>query len=319
MKSKIFVGVDIGGTKISAALVTDSGKIISRQKIPVPLKAPSKKIFNCIVDLIKNLLSDNNLTAKNLAGIGSGVPGIVDPNNKIIITPNIKLSGFPLAGELKKKFRTDVALGNDVNLGVLGEQWLGAGRKVKNLIGIFPGTGVGGAIIMDDQLMIGHHGAAAEVGHMIIDPKGPACTCGNRGCLEAIAGRWAIERDIRQALKKGRRTHNNKLAKGKLETIKSKVLAEGIRKKDPLILPIMKRAAETLGMACVGLRHLFDPELIILGGGLIEACGDFILPTVQNKINKDPFFSKLSRCKAVPSQLADDAVILGAVAFIKKL
>lgn len=319
MKSKLFIGVDIGGTKISAALVASAGKIISRQKIAVPKDASSKKILNLITELILKILKEPGLSAKNLAGIGCGVPGIVDPQGKIVVTPNINLSGFPLANELKKKFKTKVALGNDVNLGVLGEQWLGAGRKVKNLLGLFPGTGVGGAIILNGQMIIGTHGAAAEIGHMIIDPDGPLCSCGNRGCLEALAGRWAIERDIRQALKQGKKTFISKLQKGKLETIKSKLLAEAIRKKDPLILPIMRRASEILGTACVGLRHIFDPDMIIFGGGLIEACGNFILPIVRKKINADPFFSKLSGCPIVASKLGDDAVILGAVALVKQL
>jgi len=269
---------------------------------------------------MEDLLKKERLTFKSIAGIGLGVPGIVDPQKgKILITPNTNLSGFALGPALKNKFKLNVAIGNDVNLGVLGEKWLGAGKKAKNLIGIFPGTGVGGGIIANGQLLIGAHGAAAELGHIIMDRNGPLCTCGNQGCLEAMTGRWAIERDIRQAVKNKHKTIITKLSSGKLDVIKSRMLREALDKKDPLIIQIMTKVSKTLGLACVSIRHLFDPEIIIFGGGVIEACGDFMLPIIKKTTEKDPLFSKIPKCKIVESQLGDDAVLLGAVALVRGL
>jgi glucokinase len=243
----------------------------------------------------------------------------VEPEGgRILAAPNIDLEGVPIASKLRKRFGLGVILGNDVNLGTLGEQWLGAAKGAENVVAIFPGTGVGGGVIAAGKLMLGAYGAAAELGHIIVDPHGPACGCGNRGCLEALASRSAIEREIRRAVRSGEKSLVIELAGGKLDVIKSKVLAKALKKKDPLVVRVMRRASEALGLACVTLRHAFDPELFVFGGGLIEACGDFILPVVQKSLDGDPLFRKVPGCRAIPSRLGDDAVILGAVALAKE-
>ncbi|MBN1384137.1 MAG: ROK family protein [Elusimicrobia bacterium] len=319
MKNKFFIGIDVGGTKISAGLVTDSGKILSREKHPTPKKAKHKKIFSVILKLIKNILGEKNLTSKDLEAIGIGIPGIVDTEKgQILTTPNINLAGFDIVKKIRKRFKVKVFIGNDVNLGTLGEKWLGAARNAKNVIGIFPGTGVGGGIIINGKLLTGTSGAAAEIGHIIIDVNGPKCTCGNRGCIEAVAGRWAIERDIRNAVKDGEKTLITKLLGKNPKTIKSKVLKKALKKKDALVTDIIKHASKNLGKVCITLRHILDPEAIVFGGGLVEACGKFILPIIKKTLDKDPFFSRIPECKIVESRLGDDAVILGAVALARQ-
>lgn len=315
MENKFFIGIDVGGTKISAGLVTAAGEILEQKKYPTPKKAKHKKIFSVILKIIKNILSQRNLNSKNLEAIGLGIPGIVDTEKgRILATPNINLAGFDIVKKIKKIFKVPVVIGNDANLGTLGEKWLGTAKKAKNVVGIFPGTGIGGGIIVNDKLLTGTSGAAAEIGHIIIDIDGPKCTCGNRGCIESLAGRWAIERDIRRAVKDGKKTIVKKLLGGDLRTIKSKILKEALKKKDPLVTDIMKRVSKSLGLACVTLRHIFDPQVIIFGGGLTEACGKFILPAVRKTVDSDPFFSKMPGCKIIEARLGDDAVILGAVA-----
>ncbi len=189
-KTQNFIGVDLGGTKIAAALVTGNGKILARAKSPTPPDAKGKDILKIILKTIDDICGEH--AAKKLVAIGIGIPGIAHPRtHEIIVTPNIKLAGFPLKKELAKHFKTKIIIDNDVNCGLLGEQWLGAARKTKNVIGLFPGTGIGGAIVLDGKIVTGSHGAAAELGHMIMDIKGPLCSCGNHGCLEALASRWA--------------------------------------------------------------------------------------------------------------------------------
>lgn len=314
MAKEYFVGVDIGGTKIAAALVNGKGEILARGKAPTPRSGP-KRILKAVEDLVEGVAAEKGRKPKGLRGIGVGAPGIVDPGGrKILVAPNVRLAGFPLVRKLRKRFGVGVALGNDVNLGVLGEQRFGAGKGTENVVGIFPGTGVGGGAIVGGRLMLGAHGAAAELGHVVVDPNGPRCGCGSRGCLEALAGRSAIEREIRRALRAGEKSVVQALVGGKLDVIKSKVLAKALKSGDLVVTRIIRRASEALGSACVSLRHVFDPELFILGGGLIEACGDFILPIVQRSLDHDPLFAKVSACRAVPSRLGDDAVILGAAA-----
>ena len=137
-KKQYFIGMDVGGTKIAAGLVTPQGKILLRKKMSVPLNAQSAVLGQMIRGLIKEILDETQVSVSSLYGIGLGIPGIVDPDSgKILRTPNIKLAGYPLIQRLKKVFKTTVVLGNDVNLGVLGEKWLGAGKATKNLIGIW--------------------------------------------------------------------------------------------------------------------------------------------------------------------------------------
>lgn len=317
MAKDLFVGVDVGGTKVAAALVDSRGEILARDKSATPRGATAKQILKVVCGLIEGVVASKGLKLKRLGGIGVGAPGIVSPDGReVVFAPNIDLSGYPLAAKLEKRLGVDVVMGNDVNLGVLGERWLGAAKDASDLVGIFPGTGVGGGVVVNGRLLWGAHGAGAELGHLIVEPGGPLCGCGNRGCLEALASRSAIERDIRAAVKAGERSVITELA-GDLSVIKSKALAKALKKKDPVVTRVVGAAARHLGQACVSLRHVFDPELFVLGGGVIEACGEHILPVVQKALDRDPFFKKVGRCKAVPSTLGDDAVILGAVALVR--
>jgi len=319
MAKALYVGVDVGGTKISAALVRSDGKILAREKTSTPKGAGPKRILRVIEGIVRDAVSEGGRKLKDLRGIGVGAPGIVEPEGgRILAAPNIDLEGVPVAAKLRKRLGVGVILGNDVNLGTLGEQWLGAGKGAENVVAIFPGTGVGGGAIVAGKLMLGAHGAAAELGHIVVDPMGPACGCGNRGCLEALASRGAIEREIRRAIRSGEKSIVTELAAGRLDVIKSKVIAKALKRKDPLVTRVVRRASEALGSACVTLRHAFDPELFVFGGGLIEACGDFILPVVRKSLEGDPLFRKVPACRAVPSRLGDDAVILGAVALAKE-
>lgn len=313
---KHFIGVDVGGTKISAALVDTSGKVVARAKTATPVKANSKEISKVIIQTIESVRKDH--TSKKISGIGMGIPGIVKPKSQeILVTPNIALAGFPLKQTISKTFKTPVVMDNDVNCGLMGEYWLGAARKKKNVIGLFPGTGVGGAIVIDGKLISGSQGAAAELGHMIMQINGPQCSCGNRGCLEALTSRWAIQRDIEEALKQGHKSLITELSKDHLPVIKSKALSQALVRKDPLITDIMTNAALVLGQACVSINHIFNPQMIVLGGGVIEACGGFLLPRIQKAVKNDPFFKKFKACQITAAKLKDDATLLGAAALIK--
>ncbi|MBF0531728.1 MAG: ROK family protein [Candidatus Omnitrophica bacterium] len=318
MQKRLFVGIDVGGTKIAAGLVTPAGKILARAKTATPPRSTAAQVIRCVDLLLKEMFASSGMQLKNLSGIGIGIPGIMDAQGKVIRTPNMRLTGAPLAKLLAAKFKVKIALGNDANLGALGEKWLGAAREAKNIVGIFAGTGIGAGVIIDNRLFTGSHGAGAELGHMIIRDQGPKCGCGNQGCLESLTGRWAMERDIKKSLAAGKTTRVKKLSHRKNQPIKSGILREAIAKKDPLVLKIMAEASRQLGIACISVRHIFDPEMIVLGGGVIEACGHFILPIVNKTFQKNKFFSGIGRCDIVASKLGDDAIILGAVYLVRQ-
>ena len=311
-----YIGIDIGGTKIAGAVVTDRGKILSWGKVTSPAKSSPKNIFLCLTDLIEELRVSSGVSASQIEGIGLGVPGIVDTRtNYILAAPNINLTGFPLSAQLKKKYRKKVAMLNDVNAGLLGESWLGAARGLQDVVGIFPGTGVGGAVLIDGKILLGTQGAATELGHMILQVDGPICHCGNKGCLEALTSRWAIERDIRTLMKSGQKS----VLHGDLSTIKSRLLKEALQKNDQVVSQVLKKVSNVLGQASVSINHVFNPQAIVFGGGVIKACGFYMLPIIEKALKADPFFKKFNSCRVLQSTLGDDAVILGAVKVVKSL
>jgi glucokinase len=318
MTHSFLIGIDIGGTKIYGGLVTPSGEIITTRKVPTPSRASARTIIKTVEKAVKELIGKAGISRKAILGIGIAVPGIVDNSGKVVVTPNINLSSTPLQKIFEKKFKTKVAVGNDANLGLLGEKWIGAGHKFQNIVGLFPGTGIGGGVIVNGHFITGKDGAAAELGHVTVDTNGPPCSCGNIGCLEAFAGRWAIERDIRAEVKKGRKTRLTELSGKGLKQIKSGALAEALKARDKVTVKVMTNASQMLAKGCVSLNHIFNPDMFLFGGGLIEACGDFLLPIIERSVKNDPFFAKLGAPKIARAKLNDDAVMLGAVALIRQ-
>jgi len=319
-QGKLYVGIDVGGTKIMAALVKSSGKILARRRETTPRGQSPEETLATVANTAEALLAEAGVDVRQLRGLGLAVPGIVDADEgRVVITPNMNLTGLNVVEPMRRRFNVPIALGNDVNLGTLGEQWLGAAALADSAVGIFVGTGIGGGIIANGRLIVGHRGAAAEVGHLRMQPDGPLCGCGNRGCLEALASRTAIERNIREAVAAGRTTSLVELVQGDLSVIRSNALKKTLQDHDPLVTEVMTHAAETLGEACLQIMHLLDPEVIVLGGGVIEACKFFMVPLVQKVMERDPFLAVRRGGKIVISVLGDDAVVLGAVALAQQV
>jgi glucokinase len=204
---------------------------------------------------------------------------------------------------------------NDVNLGTLGEFEMGAARGARDTVGIFVGTGVGGGLVVNGQLHRGFRYAGAELGHMIVVPNGPLCSCGRRGCLEAVASRTAIEREVRTGLAAGLPTIIGELiAQSKRDRLTSGVIAKAVRAGDPLILDVMKNVQFYLGLLTANLVNLLDPEVVVFGGGVVEALGDEFLAPIRS-IARPNFKMQhdAGRVRIVPAKLGDHAAVLGAV------
>ncbi|MBS3822056.1 MAG: ROK family protein [Planctomycetes bacterium] len=310
-----FIGVDVGGTKIHAAVVRASGQAIKRHRLGTPQGATAPQIRQTIEETIRACLDAADLTPAGIGGIGLAVPGIVDyEQGQVCAAPNIGISGEPLREPLARTFGVPVALGNDVDASTLGEFWVGSARQASSVIGIFVGTGIGGGIFVNRKLIRGERYSSVELGHMIMDIGGPLCGCGSHGCLEAIASRTAIERDIRAAIKDGKSTVVRKLLDDINGRIRSGVLNDALEADDTVVTGILRRAAEAIGLACISLRHLLTPDVIVLGGGVMEACGHFIMPIVQETVAKDTYLGDQAQTQLIQSVLADDAGILGAAA-----
>ena len=316
----LFAGVDVGGTNIATAVVDRGGKVISRAKRPTPREVPGEETLEAIAEGIQDALDEAEIGTDDLDAIGLAIAGVVNEHTgEVVATPNMNLSGLQAVEPLEDRFDVPVALGNDVDLGTLGEVWLGAARDAHSVVGMFIGTGIGGGVVLNGRLVRGVRLAAGEIGHMMMDPDGPECGCGARGCFEALASRTAIERDIRAAFEAGRETALTEIIDEQLsERIKSGRLKKALKQADPLVTEITHRAAEFWGHACLSVRHLLDPEVIVLGGGVIEACRKYLMPIVVKVVAADPLPGAREGGRVVPSMLGDDAVLLGAVALAQQ-
>ncbi|MBL7223873.1 MAG: ROK family protein, partial [Candidatus Brocadiae bacterium] len=311
----LYIGVDVGGTKVLAALVQSTGEIVARHRCPTPRDASPEATVEAIMQAMEGALADQGLTSKALKGIGLTIPGVVDPAaGHIVVTPNMNLTGITIGPLVTQRFGVPVVIGNDVNMGTLGEKWLGAARRARSAVGIMVGTGIGGGVIVDGKLVTGCREAAGEIGHMVVQIGGPQCGCGNYGCLEALASRTAIERDIRQAIADGKQTLVEDLLKETDGLVKSSVLRKALKAGDKVVTQIMQRASEVLGYGCLTVRHLLDPDVIVLGGGVIEACGRFVLPIVRGIVASDALAGARPGSYIAESERGDDAVVYGAVA-----
>ena len=341
MQQKHYIGIDVGGTKIQTSLVTEAGVVLASLRRETPRKCHADVTLQAIEDAVKALFQEQKLQTGDLAGIGIAIPGTVQQDTGFIVgTPNMNLSGVDLGSYMQSRFDLPIAIGNDCNLGTLGECWLGSGRNAASCVGIFVGTGIGAGVVMNDTVLSGAGQSAGEIGHVVIQvpcedwrqqmrnkqkkfssvivPKHLyQCGCGNYGCFESLASRTAIERFIREAVNNGEKSIITELNGGSLEVIKSGTLAKALKAKDRVVTTIMHYVSQVIGHACLTVRHLLDPEVIVLGGGVMEACQKFMMPVIEAVVVNDRLLAASSKRRVLLSTLRDDAVVLGAVALVR--
>jgi len=319
--SSHFVTVDVGGTKILGAVVTDDGQILVRQKARTDRRSKTKLIeqIGCVID---EVVKSAGLKTSDLAGIALGVPGVVDSSNGyIVLTPNAPMSKTPLGQLMTERYKIPVVVGNDVNLGVVGESWAGAARGAQSAFGIFVGTGIGGGLVLNGQLIEGFRGLGGEIGHLMI-PLGADEIAGmltkKHLFLEDLCSRTAIENQLRHAIQSGQKSALTEIVGDKkLERIRSGALKEALKRKDPLVTDVMRRSSYLLGLATASVLHVVDPEVIVFGGGVIEACGKWMLPWIEKTAHKVAMPGTGKPLNIVRSQLGDDAILLGGVKLLR--
>ena len=308
------VGVDMGGTKILAAVINAKGEIVQQAKTATKPKKGPDEVIKRIVRCIGEAIDGAELKPSQIRAIGIGSPGPLDPETGVIIfAPNLGWSNVPLKAKLEANLSIPTFVDNDVNVGTLGEYAFGAGRGVKNLVGIFVGTGIGGGIILDGKLYHGVNKTAGEVGHMIVEANGPQCGCGNFGCLEAVASRTAITRDLQKAIqKKGQKSKLTQLNGGKLDQIRSQAIAKAVKRGDKPTIKVMRRAGKYLGISVASIVHFLNPEMVVLGGGVIEAMGDSLLDPIRRAAAKYALPTTMDGVQIVEAILGDNAGVIGA-------
>ncbi len=262
------LAVDIGGTKIAFGLVSPTGDVVSRVYLPTLADSGPGPIIKRMMHVSKALPQKVGLKISDLAGVSLAVAGIVD-TKKGILKSSPHLPGWRNT-RLKEIFEAEldnkIHLINDASAAALGEYMFGAGKGHKNIIYMTVSTGIGGGIIIDGRLYEGTDGCAGEIGHMIVDGKGPLCDCGNRGCLEALSSGTAIARDVVNKIKQGKSSAVLQLVQGRLENIDSRMVGRAAREGDPIALEAIKQASYYLGLGLINLINNFNPQLIIIGG-----------------------------------------------------
>ncbi len=304
-KENYVVGIDLGGTKILAGLFNGSLECIGTAKVSTKAQ---------------RAVDEADLGLKQVAGVGIGAPGAVDfETGTVIFAPN--LDGWkevPLKKELEKQLGVPVFVENDGNIAVLGVHVAELKAKPRHVIGIFVGTGIGGGLIINGELYSGFNHTAGEIGHMVIDVNGPKCGCGSRGCFEAVASRTAIFQRIKEGIKEGEKTLLTDMLGDSLEDLRSGDLRKAIRRGDKFVAKVIEQAAEYIGIGVANLINILGPEVVVLGGGVMEALADEMTATILKTAKDHAMPGTMKNVEIITSKLGDNAGITGAAVLARR-
>ena len=316
---KPVVAVDIGGTKITSAVITSEGKMISRiYRLTLAHEGP-KKVIDHMVDAVQSSLRKAGLDLSSIGGVGVAAAAIIDIGRGLVSeAPNLpRWHNIPLRDRLADSLGKPVFLLNDASAAALGEHRMGAGRGLDNLIYITVSTGIGGGLIINGQLYDGADGCAAEIGHMIILIDGPACKCGQRGCFEALASGTAIARMAIERLEAGGKSRLAELTCGKIEDVTAELVAEVARRNDRLALSVIDEAARYLGIGLANLINVINPQMIIIGGG-VSKMGAMLFRPARKSMKEHAFKLPARTVRVVRPRLGMDAGLIGAAIYTQE-
>lgn len=328
MKQEFIISIDLGGTKILSALLNceskvhqnlvEKNEILSRLKIPTDIKKGTDGIVNSVLESISQLITESSLTEKKIKAVCLGVPGTVNPYTGIISNaPNLGIRNFNIKEVLSKHVSMPVLVENDVNLAGLGIKKFEFNDKVKNMMVVFIGTGIGSALFFDGKLYRGSSFYAGEIGHILVNQKGTFSTKNNTSTFELTASRTAIVKAIKKELKKGKKSLLNEFNSPK-KALKSKNLAYAIEKNDPLAVKYITKASTAIGTVLGSITTFLNLDTIVLGGGVIEAMHKFILPKVKDAFEKAVLPEPGKNVKIVATKLGDDAPLYGGIALTEE-
>ena len=318
-KTEYIVGVDFGGTKILAGAFTHSLRCLGSAKSSTKSERGPDAVIERIARCVQDAVDECDLSLKQIKAIGIGAPGAVDPESgTVIFAPNLRWEDVPLKKDLEKLLDVPVFLENDCNICTLGVHEVELDSKPRHMCGIFIGTGIGGGLILDGKLFSGFNRTAGEIGHMVLEVGGPKCACGNKGCFEALASRTALFRRVQTAVKDGQKTILTEMLGAELNDLRSGDLRKAIRRGDKFVEGIVEEAAEYIGIAVANVVNLLSPEVVVLGGGVIDALEDEMMAIIVETF-KDyvlPGTGKGIEIRA--SKLGDQAGIIGAAVLARR-
>jgi len=322
-KKQFIIGLDLGGTKISAgALSVDGSHTSGMRSIATQSELGAEGVVDRIIGLIEGVILDTinetGAARKDILGIGVGAPGPLDRENGIVIVaPNLGWRDFPLRERITTRLKLPATLDNDANCATVGEWWLGAARGGVNVVGITIGTGIGGGLILNGELYHGSSDVAGEIGHTTIDVNGRHCKCGNYGCLEAYASGPAIATRAREALvREDTASMLPSMVDGQLDRITAETVYDAAKKGDGLANEIVRDTARYLGAGIATLLNVINPDTVVIAGGVIRA-GEALLTPLRTEVRRRAFKRAVEAARIVPAELPGTAGVVGAVATFK--
>ncbi|MBN2572184.1 MAG: ROK family protein [Ignavibacteriales bacterium] len=317
MEKKYICSIDLGGTKILTAIIDSENKIICRVKVPTDVEKGKKYIIQCIAESVTNAMTETDLKENQIRAICLGVPGTVNPHTGVIgVAPNLKIKNFNIKNALQKYFNIPVLIENDVNLAGLGIKTLELKNKVNNMMVVFIGTGIGGAFFFNGQLYRGSTYFAGEIGHIKVSESGELNSRPRSSTFELLAGRPAIVEYIKKEIENGKKSIlKNSIKKQK---IKSKMLSDAVNKGDKVTLKSITKASKIVGSVLGSITTLLNIDTIVLGGGVIEAMGEIMLPIIKENFNETVLTEPGKCAKIILTNLGDDAALFGGIALAKE-
>ena len=305
------IGVDLGGTKVEIAQVNGSGRLLERLRRPTLVQGGPEGVREEIVAAVKNL---RDKAASPPVGVGVGLAAQIDPEQGMVhFAPNLGWRNVPFQEDLGKALGLPVVVTNDVRAATWGEWLHGAGRGCDDLVCLFVGTGIGAGVVSGGRMVSGCSNTAGEVGHMTIDLHGPSCTCGGRGCFEALAGGWAMARDAREAVSADPSPGASllKLAGGRPEAITAEMVSLAAKEGDPLARRLIDSVVQALIAGCVSVVNAFNPCRLVLGGGVMEGSPELV-ERIDRGVRQRALSAATQLLQILPAQLKGDAGVIGA-------
>lgn len=322
--SKPFIlGVDLGGTNIVVgAMPADGSAMFAAHAEPTHAEDGADRVIARIVRLVEDAIvttmRETGIARTDFAGIGIGAPGPLDRESGVVlITPNLGWTNVPLRDRVTEAIGLPGALDNDANCATLGEWWIGAARGARHALGLTIGTGIGGGIVLDGALYHGASGIAGELGHTSIDSNGRRCKCGNYGCLEAYASGPAIATRAREALDGQEASVLREMVRDDLIQITAQTVYEAAERGDVIARDVVRDTARFLGTGIANLVNIFNPEVVVIAGGVTQA-GDALFEPLRAEVRRRAFRPAVSVCRIVPGELPGTAGVVGAIAMFKQ-
>ena len=304
--------------KFGSAFAMFSQEIVYRLKKKTKAGGDSSEnVEEVIINVVRELINTSGIKKSDIHAIAAGAPGVINQETGVVLfSPNLPWRNYNIRKPIEKEFGCPFYIGNDVNVGVLGEYKYGAAKGYKNVVGLFVGTGMGGGLILNGELFTGNEFKAAEYGHMILDPEGPLCNCGQRGCLEAFSSKQGMSSYIRQQVARGRKSS---MAEAVADGVfKSKVLKNALAEGDTVAREAVNRACHYLAVASGNLVNTFSPDVVVYGGGVIEAVGDIFIEKILAEVDRYCMTSIRTTVDFKKAALGDDSILYGALSMIKK-